>query len=356
MFRRRATGSTFPCDSGPIRMTEPTILAVILNDRAPELTLKAASAALRDMADIRGEIVIVDDASQEDSFDVITRAVADRSWNVDGRVRALQASDACGFAAGNNAAICVGLSSGHEADFVYLLNSDAWPEAGAIRRLRDFLIAHPKTGVAGSAARGVDGMPLSTAFRFPSVLGEFEGAARMPVMSRLLAHFSPTSPPPHHYQNVDWVAGASMMIRQSMLNTIGIFDPRFALQFAEIDLCRRAKAAGWQTHLVANSEIIFFGPAIGGMTMWRRTPERWFDARLRYFTKTHGQVYAALATLARISGCAIWRLRRLVTDKPQGDPVGFLGDLIAHSMRAAFSRSTQHAGGAASEPFAKDTK
>jgi GT2 family glycosyltransferase len=327
-------------------MPDPTILTVILNYRTPEMTLKAAAAAVREMAGLRGETVIVDNASPDDSFDMISAALRDQEWAANAPVRVVQSGRNGGFGAGNNFAIRQALTSGFESgplrgrkpDFVYILNSDAWPDPGAIKRLRDFMVANPKAGIAGSAVRGADDVPHNTAFRFPSAAGGFEAAARTGIFSRLLANSIVALPIPRIDTQVDWVAGASMMIRSAMLRQIGLFDETFFLYFEETDLCRRAARSGWRTFYVPGSTVVHIGSASTGMKTWRRTPTYWFDSRLNYLAKTHGAAYTALATLALIAGCLIWRLRRLISDKPQGDPTWFLRDLIIHSLRAMFRR------------------
>jgi N-acetylglucosaminyl-diphospho-decaprenol L-rhamnosyltransferase len=330
-------------------MTIPTILTIILNYRTPELTLKSAAAALREMKGLTGEIVIVDNCSGDDSFEMMSKAVAELGWDQGDQVRVVQTSRNGGFGAGNNFAMRLGLSTGVQPDFFYLLNSDASPEPGAIRRLRDFMIAYPRAGLAGSFIRGIDGQPHSTAFRFPSIAGEFESSARTGVISQWLEKSVVTLPLPQTDTQVGWVAGASLMLRRRMLEDIGPFDETFFLYFEDTDLCRRAAAAGWRTHYVPSSEVILIGSAPTGMKTWHRTPEYWFDSRLHYFTKNHGRAYAALATLARISGCLIWRIRRLIPGKPQIDPEGFLRDLTSHSARTLFQRCSGSAGFAASE-------
>lgn len=337
-------------------MTDPTILTIILNFRTPELTLKAAAAALREMEGLRGEVLIVDNGSGDDSFDVLSKQAEDRGWTKDNRLRVAQSPRNGGFGAGVNFAMRTGLSDGGEPDFFYLLNSDAWPEPGAIRHLRDFLIANPGAGMAGSYVRGVDGAPHRTAFRFPSIAGEFEMAARTGVFSRLLKNSIVAVPIPKQETQVDWTAGASLMIRARMLDEIGGFDETFFLYFEETDLCRRAARAGWRTHYVPRSEVIHVGSASTGMKTWSRTPGYWFDSRLHYFAKNHGVIYAALATLARICGCVIWRLRRLISTKPQGDPDWFLRDLIAHSLRALIRRPARGGDLPLPGPVAEDRK
>lgn len=320
-------------------MQNPTILTVILNYRTPELTLKSAAAAVREMAGLAGEIVIVDNDSQDGSFDLMSQAIIDNDWNSGGwdngaKVRVVQSGHNGGFGAGNNVAIRAGLSNGEQPDFVYILNSDAFADPGSIRILRDFLRANPKAGMAGGHVQGVDGDPHRTAFRFPSIAGEFEAATRTGVISRLLKNAIVALPIPQQDTRVDWAAGASLMMRRTMLDEIGIFDETYFLYFEETDLCRRAAHAGWPTYYIPESSVVHIGSASTGMKTWRRTPDYWFDSRLYYFTRNHSGFYAMLATLALISGCLIWRFRRLVSNKPQSDPDHFLRDLIVHSAKA----------------------
>ena len=139
-----------------------------------------------------------------------------------------------------NLGMLAGLPDGSQPDFYYLLNSDAFPEPKAIQHLQDFLVANPGAGLVGSFVRGVDGTPHATAFRFPSIAGEFESAARTGVISRLLRRFIIALPMPKTERQVDWTAGASLMIRRQVIEDIGGFDESFFLYFEETDLCRRA--------------------------------------------------------------------------------------------------------------------
>ena len=313
-------------------MRASSVLTVILNFRTPELTLKAAEAALREMEGLRGEVLVVDNDSGDGSFAKIAAEAEARGWTAGNRLRVVASGRNGGFGAGMNFGIRTGLSTGEAADFYYLLNSDAWPEPGAIRHLRDFLVAHPRAGMAGSFVRGEDGEPHRTAFRFPSIAGEFEGAARTGPVSRLLKRSIVAMPIPQTETRVDWTAGASLMLRAEMLEEIGLFDETFFLYYEETDLCLRAARAGWETWYLPDSAVVHLGSASTGMKDWARTPDYWFASRRHYFTKTHGRGYAAAATLARIAGQTIWQLRRLISGKPQADPDRFLRDLIAHSL------------------------
>lgn len=311
------------------------LLTVLLNWRSAEMTLQAAESALIALRGIQGALVIVDNDSQDGSFEVLDQRVRAKGWDVGPQqVRVVQSGNNGGFGAGNNFGILAGMPDGLPPDYVYILNSDAFPAPEAIRALLDHLEAHPNTGFAGSYIHGPDGTPHRTAFRFPSIASEFEGQVRFGPVSRLLSRHIVAQPIPQATTRVDWLAGASLMMRWSVLELIGLFDETFFLYFEETDLCRRAALAGWPTDYVVESRVAHIGSASTGMKTWNRIPGFWLDSRLRYFVKNHGAIYAAAATVSLVAGGLLWRARLLVQNKTPGDPPGFLRDLVVHDLRA----------------------
>ena len=320
----------------------PKLLTVILNWRTPDMTLRSVEAALQALQGIDGSLVIVDNASGDGSAEQLTEAVAAHGWNTGPQsVRVLQSGHNGGFGAGNNIGMRAGLAGGGRPDFVYVLNSDAFPEPGAIKALLDHLVAHPETGFAGSFIFGQDGAPHQTAFRFPSIASEFEGQVRFGPISRLLRRHIVAGPLPQTTCQVDWLAGASLMMRQSVLDHIGLFDERFFLYFEETDLCRRAARAGWPTDYVVQSRVMHIGSVSTGMKTWGRIPDFWLNSRLHYFVKNHGRFYACVATVAHIAGGVLWRLRLLVQRKARRDPPHYLRDMTRHGLKAMLSGGTR---------------
>lgn len=308
-----------------------TVLTVILNWRTPDMTLRAAEAALREMAAIAGAITIVDNDSGDGSFERMTAEVSARGWD---RVRVLQSGRNGGFGAGNNFGIRAGLPGGARPDFVYVLNSDAFPDPGAIAALLAHLQSHAEAGFAGSYIHGPDGDPHLTTFRFPSIASELEGAMRFGPVSRLLRRRAVPLPIPDRTCPVDWLAGASLMMRMDALDRIGLFDEGFFLYFEETDLCLRLARAGGQVHFVRESHVTHIGSASTGMKGWRRVPDYWFDSRWRYFAGNHGRAYATAATLAHLAGGLFHRLRVRVAGGQVADPPQFLRTLVRHDLRA----------------------
>ncbi|MEX3315953.1 glycosyltransferase family 2 protein [Sulfitobacter sp. PS-8MA] len=316
-------------------MDRPSLLVIVLNYRTAEMTLRAAEAALADLPDAEvawAELILVDNDSGDGSATLLAQAIAERGWDAGARVRLIRAEQNGGFGAGNNLAIRAGMSDGSAPDFIHVVNSDAFLDPGCIATLLAHLQATPRAGIAGSHVRGEDGLPHSTAFRFPTVAGEFEGAARLGPITRLLTSSVVAPPLPVQAAQVDWVAGASVMLRGAMLREIGLFDEAYFLYYEETDLALRAARAGWECWYVPQARCLHVGSVSTGMKEWQRMPRYWFDSRHRYFAKNHGRFYALSALLARLAGIGLHRLRCLLTGRQSEEPPGFARDLLAHAL------------------------
>ena len=319
-----------------------TVLTIVLNYKTAEMTLGSVAAARRAMDGIAGGIVVVDNDSQDGSFEAISAHVAEAGWDAGGRIRVIQSGRNGGFGAGNNVGIRAGLADGARPDYVYILNSDAFPAPDAIGVLRDHLEATPGTAFAGSNIHGPDGDTHLTSFRFPSIASEFEGAIRFGPVTKLLKHAKVPLETPTETRSIDWFAGASVMMRQSVLDEIGLFDETFFLYFEETDLFLRAHRAGYATDYVPASKVAHIGSVSTGMKSWSRVPGYWFDSRWHYFAKNHGVGYAAVASLAHLAGGGLHWLRCTLTRRDRGVAPRFLTTLLAHDVRALLRGRPAH--------------
>lgn len=315
------------------------VLTVILNYRTADMTLRAAQAARVAMERLAGEIVIVDNDSKDGSEERLRAGT--QGWP---RMRVIQSGVNDGYGAGNNVGIRAGMDDGSKPDFVYLLNSDAFPDPDAIAQLRDYLTAHPDCSFAGSHIVGEDGGDHVTAFRFHSARSEFETAANTGLVSRVLSKHIVPMGVPQNPTRVDWCAGASVMFRQSALDRVGLFDERFFLYFEETDLCHRMADAGWHGIYLPESRVVHVGGASTGVTGLARKPGYWFDSRLLYFSNRGGRGYVLLTTLAFLAGASIWTVRRLIERKDDRIAPHFLRDLMAHTIRHLMPGATASRG------------
>lgn len=308
------------------------LLAVVLNYKTADMTLKCVRNAREAMAPIGSyRIDVVDNDSRDGSFERLREAEEAEGWD---DVEVLQTGHNGGFGAGNNFAIRRALASDDPPEYVFLLNSDAFPEPDAIANLLTFMEARPDVGIAGSQLYGTDGAPHISAFRFPTFESELLGSTRLGLLSRVMPDREvPIRPRPTASRPVDWLAGAAMMIRREVLEDVGLFDEAFFLYFEETDLCRRARLRGWPTWYVVESQVAHVGHASTGLKdLSRPMPRYWFDSRRRYFTKNHGRAYTWAVNAAQALGLATYEVRARIQKKEDPNPAGFLRDFVRYNF------------------------
>ncbi len=310
---------------------------VIVNYKTAELALRALDSAIPEVVRLGGRITVVDNASGDGSAERLEAGIRERG---DVPVDFVLSEKNGGFGYGNNLAIRRGLASADPPELVYLLNPDAVAAPGAIGRLVEFMDAHPECGIAGSHITEPDGSTHVSAFRFPSPLGEVEGTLRLGLASRVLQRWSVWGERCDRTCRVDWVSGASTIIRREVLEGVGMFDENFFLYFEETDLCRRATLAGWQIWFVREASVEHLRAVSTGLKdVARPMPAYWFQSRRYYFLKQGGSKELWLANLAWLAGQSVWRVRRRIQRKPDVDPPNLLFDFVRHNVAAARSRT-----------------
>lgn len=309
----------------------PRVLIVVLNYRTPELCLDCLEALVPQLDELPGtRVVVTDNDSQDGSAERLAGALRERGWT--SRVELMPLPRNGGYAYGNNAAIRAALAGPEPPDFVHLLNPDTVPRPGAVRELLDFFARHPEVGIAGSRLEYEDGTQHDSRFRFPSILTELDTGFRLGLLTRLVARH--TLPPPLGTEEhpIDWVAGASMMVRREVFEAIGLLDEGYFLYFEETDFCLRAQRAGWPCWYAPRSRVAHLVGKSSGVTDLRSAPKRrpryWFESRRRYFVKNHGRAYTLLADLAWAIGFATYRLRARLQRKPDTSPPHLWTDFV----------------------------
>ncbi len=310
-------------------MTGP--LCVIVNYKTPDLTIRSLDALVVALAGLPGSrVIVVDNDSRDGSYDKLARAIEERGLQAS--VELVASPKNGGFGYGCNIGIARNAASATPAKYVYILNSDAFPEPDAVRVLVDFMEAHPRAGFIASCVIDRHGNLRHPARRFPTIFSEFDRALRWGWVSRRLARWHLHLPPSDMPIKAEWVGGVSMMLRKEALDEVGGFDEGFFLYFEETDLMYRAAKHGWETWLVPASKVSHVGSASTGMTdLSRPTPAYWFQSRDRFFRKAYGGSYLVGTNLLWVAGFAVWRVRRVLQRKPDTDPRRMLVDFIRHS-------------------------
>jgi GT2 family glycosyltransferase len=307
------------------------VVAIVINYRTAEAAIQSVEALRVELRKLgRSRVIVVDNDSGDDSFGRLTRAARELGWARD--VVVMQSGYNGGYGYGINAGAVEAMGWPQPPRYLYIINSDASPLPGSIARLVQFMDDNPSVGLAGSTVHNDDGSFVS-AFRFPSLLSEFESNANLGVISRLLDRHRVPLEPPGRTLPVDWVPGTSMLIRSEAFAKVGCFDEEFFLYFEEIDLCRRIRQAGLEVSFVEGAGVKHIGSLATGMgDGTKRMPGYWFAARRRYFVKHHGRLYAAACDAAFLGGHALRKAADRVLFRESGARPRLGRDLLRYAL------------------------
>lgn len=314
---------------------EARTCVIIVNYKTSRHVLRCLESLEAEMASLpNATVVVVDNASGDDSVEFLRAQIAERNWGEWARVLASEVNG--GFAAGNNLAVRENLASADPAEFFFLLNPDTWILPGAVRTLTEFMLEHPQAGVAGSRLQDPDGSSQASCFRFYNIFSEFNAGCRLGLVSKLLARHVTALPEQERTCEVAWVSGASMMVRREVFDSVGLMDETFFLYYEETDFQLRAHRAGWETwHVQEASVVHIMGQATGvtgAAVREKRRPRYWYESRRHFFQSNYGWLYAFTLDLGWFFGFSLWRLRRRLQRKPDTDPPGLWVDFLRYSI------------------------
>jgi N-acetylglucosaminyl-diphospho-decaprenol L-rhamnosyltransferase len=135
------------------------------------------------------------------------------------------------------------------APYALILNSDVRLEPGCAQMLVAHAEAHERCGVAGPQLLESNGQTQRSRRRFPTVGGTI--VRRTPL--RTVVGDVESAQPEHYLADVpdapvecDWMLGACLLLRRSMIEEIGGFDEGFPMYGEDIELQYRASRAGWE--------------------------------------------------------------------------------------------------------------
>jgi len=192
------------------------------------------------------EVVVVDNASKDDTLEMLSREF---SW-----VKIISNTKNLGFAAACNQGIAY--SNG---DYVLLLNPDTMLLPGALHSMVEYIQEHPKVAAVGPKLLNSDNTVQPSRRRFPKLatgLVESTIIQRWVPSLELLRRFYMEDVPDTVMQEVDWLVGACILLRREALRTVGMLDERFFMYFEELDWFYRARVLGWKAVYIPDAQVI----------------------------------------------------------------------------------------------------
>ncbi len=229
--------------------TEPALdLSIVIVAWRARADLLRCLAAIEKHAEVRHEVIVVDDGSSDGSAEAV------RAGFPTARLVAKPVNE--GLVAGRNSALAlVG------APAVLMLDADTEVRPGAVSTLLAALRERPEVGLVGPRLEGADGELQLSCRRWPPLL--------IPLLRRgPYARWIDDDPPVHrrhmmkdfdHAQErpVVWVSGAAQMWRSELIRRIGPYDRRLSSYGGEdLDWCLRIWGAGMEVRYVPRAVVL----------------------------------------------------------------------------------------------------
>ncbi len=227
--------------------SEKLISVVIVSYKVPEC-LRDAIRSIQG-AELAGqtEILVVDNASGDNSRELITSEFKNVKW--------IQLKTNIGFGKACN----IGVQSSC-GDFVLLLNPDTVVSRDTLKVAVDFMQSHPKAGIMGPKILNQDGSLQASCRRgFVTPLVAFyyfTGISRLFPQSKHFARYHLTYMDKDKSAVVDAVSGSFMFLRRSLFNQLGGFDEQFFMYGEDMDLCWRVRESGYEVWYHPTTQII----------------------------------------------------------------------------------------------------
>ncbi len=149
-----------------------------------------------------------------------------------------------------------------KGQYILFLNPDTILPEDCFSICINFFKAHDDAGAIGVKMLDGHGRFLKESKRaFPSPVTSFfklSGLAKLFSQSKLFSRYHLGHLNKNENHVVDVLAGAFMMVRKDVLDTVGGFDETFFMYGEDVDLSYRIQKAGYKNYYVADTSIIHF--------------------------------------------------------------------------------------------------
>ncbi len=194
------------------------------------------------------EVIVVDNASFDDCSGIVRHEFP--------LAKFIQSAVNLGFAKANN----LGARAATGRNLLFL-NPDTEVIGDALCHMVSFLDARPDAGLVGCKLLNTD-MSLQTSCvqAFPSILNQALDTEclrrafpklRLWGMQALLAD--------GELAEVEVVAGACLMIKSVVFESIGQFSPNYFMYAEDADLCFKVNQAGWKNYYLSSASLVHHG-------------------------------------------------------------------------------------------------
>lgn len=224
---------------------------ILVNYNSPQLVLDCIKSIYQETRKLSFEIIIVDNASADNSRQIITEKYPGVVW--------IQMDYNAGFARANNAGIRTA-----KGTHVLILNTDTIILDGALDKVVELFKAEPGAAAAGVQLLNTDGSHQISGAHF--IKGGLNFLLPLPYLGKFVRYWGyrlkskvPSITTVQDKIEVDWIVGAFILTTKEIA-TVDLLDEDFFMYAEEIEWCSRLKKHG-KLFLYGQPRVIHLGGA-----------------------------------------------------------------------------------------------
>jgi hypothetical protein len=175
-----------------------------------------------------------------------------------------------------------------DSRYVLLLNADAWLVGDSLARLVEFADSRPQAAVVGPRLSNPDGTLQRSVRGFPTtwrLATEYLFLRKLAPRSASVNAFYAGGFDHDEVRDVEFVMGACMLVRRTVIDAVGPADEDFFLFSEETDWCYRFRKAGWEVVFFPGAECVHVRGASHAGRLFREN----LRGHLRFLAKHHGE-------------------------------------------------------------------
>lgn len=230
------------------------------------------------------EIIVVDNEGDRELESLLSKRFPHVSY--------IALPDNPGLSVANN----VGVRAAR-GEFVLMLNPDITVCPGSIEKLKEVIVSDSKIGIVAPRLLNPDKTTQQSYYRFYNAMTPFYRRTFLGKTSRGRADLERVLMKDVDWKtlrDVEWILGASFMMRRSFWEEIGGMDERFKLYFEDVDLCKRVYDRGMAIRYIPDATMIHLHARESADTQWIRSlfnpvTRIHIKSAIQYFMK-HGTV------------------------------------------------------------------
>jgi GT2 family glycosyltransferase len=216
-------------------MSFPLLFVIVLSNNRPDDTL-ACMESLHQSDYPNMKIILLDNLSTDDSVDVVHRTYPD--------VEIIYLKENLGYAGNNNIGIKAAID--HGAEWVLVLNDDTILDPLCLSTLIKVGESDKNIGILG---------PMVYHYDEPQVIQSAGGVLGKYWLATHLGKDETDSGQFEKVHKVEWISGCAILVRRTLIEQVGMLDPKYFLYWEETEWCIRAGKAGWQIYHVPQAKL-----------------------------------------------------------------------------------------------------